>query len=210
MRTIGYYTLLSLFLLLAVSCSDPLAQISLSKYSIILAPGDAAEIYVSGEADFEVKSADDNIVTVSRDGRTVVLTAHQEGTTDVLFISQLHNLSCQVIVKDSLMHDLDAILTDTTPRILGSGVSLVYGTPGIMITSESSQIEYIDIDTNERVSLVFDNGALSYVMINGVRKEVADCVLYKETNSKIWYLVYLKNDIEGFWAVLDRSYLKIP
>ena len=197
---------LMLSVLMVSSCSnDPSIEFSLSRYKLDLLSGEVAEISVSGELEFAVKCSNENVVTARRDGRKAVLTAVGEGTAEVLFLSQFSDLVCNVTVKDSLMSNIEDKLADTTSRISGSGMSLVYGVPGIMITKNGEKVEFIDINSGESVALSWVDGNLAEVKVNGVKQQVADIALYKETADKLWYLVTLQGNIEGFWAVVDKN-----
>ena len=185
---------LMLSVLMVSSCSnDPSIEFSLSRYKLDLLSGEVAEISVSGELEFAVKSSNENVVTARRDGRKAVLTAVGEGTAEVLFLSQFSDLVCNVAVKDSLMSNIEDKLADT------------YGVPGIMITKNGEKVEFIDINSSESVALSWVDGNLAEVKVNGVKQQVADIALYKETADKLWYLVTLQGNIEGFWAVVDKN-----
>ena len=103
------------------------------------------------------------------------------------------------------MSNIEDKLADTTSRISGSGMLLVYGVPGIMITKNREKVEFIDINSSESVALSWVDGNLAEVKVNGVKQQVADIALYKETADKLWYLVTLQGNIEGFWAVVDKN-----
>lgn len=60
---------LMLSVLMVSSCSnDPSIEFSLSRYKLDLLSGEVAEISVSGELEFAVKSSNENVVTARRDG----------------------------------------------------------------------------------------------------------------------------------------------
>lgn len=189
------------------SCSKaPSIEFSLSQYSVGLLPGDEAEISVTGELDFALESSDESVVTARREGRKAILTAVGEGKAEVLFLTQFNDLVCTVTVKDSLMANIDDKLADATMRISGNGISLVYGEPGVMVTQNGGRIEFIDINTGKRVTMVWDGNSQVGVKINGVKQQVADAILYKETAATLWYLVTLQGETEGFWAVIDKEF----
>ena len=73
------------------------------------------------------------------------------------------------------------------------------------ITKNGEKVEFIDINSSESVALSWVDGNLAEVKVNGVKQQVADIALYKETADKLWYLVTLQGNIEGFWAVVDKN-----
>ncbi len=200
---------MSLFLgFMVLSCSkNPSIEFSLSQYSVKLLPGDETEVVVTGELDFAVRSSDESVVTARRNGRKAILTAKEEGVAEVMFLTQFSDLICTVTVKDSLMANIGEKLGDNTMRISGNGISLVYGEPGILVTQNNGRMEFVDISTGERVALSWKRGNMpSDVKINGIKQQVADVTLYKETAATAWYLVTLQGGTEGFWAVIDKEF----
>lgn len=198
--------LLSFCLLLMFGCSDPSTEFFLSRYNVNLVPGDTAVVFVGGELEFALESSDGNVVTAHREGRKAILTAKNEGKASVMFLSQFNDIVCNITVKDSLNANLDEKLADATPRISGSGVSLVYGVPGILITQSDKLMGFVNIDSGEEVVLTFASGGIDCVKINGIERKVSAVTLYKETSDRLWYLVLLDDkSFEGFWAVIEKS-----
>ena len=203
-----------LFCVLLCSCSrdvdnpTPVADFSLSRRHVDIQPGDTAEIFVSGDLEFAVKSMNEDIATVYRDGRKAIIDAVGEGETDVVFLSQFYDITCTVNVGYSLSADSGDRLADATSRVEGDGLFLAYGNPGIMIIERGNQVEFVDVATAERVVLTFDAEAgrgINHIVINGVEQQVSECRLCKESGTTRWYVVLTNGGEDGFWVVVDTA-----
>ena len=213
MRGLYYKILYMLAMILSMSaCSDKTwfsqdstIEFSLSNRLVEIEPGDTAIIYVSGELEFAVESQNENVAVANREGRKAVITAIAEGETDVIFLSQFNDIVCRVIVKEKLIDD-EQKLNDATVRVKGSGISLVYGEPGIMIIKGEGYIEFVDIDTAQSVNLFHTSDkTVSGVEVNGVEYDILSCRILKETDDRLWYKVLLDSEkLEGFWAVIEK------
>lgn len=213
MRGLYYKILYMLAMILSMSaCSDKTwfsqdstIEFSLSNRLVEIEPGDTAIIYVSGELEFAVESQNENVAVANREGRKAVITAIAEGETDVIFLSQFNDIACRVIVKEKLIDD-EQKLNDATVRVKGSGISLVYGEPGIMIIEGGGYIEFVDIDTAQSVNLFHTSDkTVSRVEVNGVEYDILSCRILKETDDRLWYKVLLDSEkLEGFWAVIEK------
>ena len=213
MRGLYYKILYMLAMILSMSaCSDKTwfsqdstIEFSLSNRLVEIEPGDTAIIYVSGELEFAVESQNENVAVANREGRKAVITAIAEGETDVIFLSQFNDIACRVIVKEKLIDD-EQKLNDATVRVKGSGISLVYGEPGIMIIKGEGYIEFVDIDTAQSVNLFHTSDkTVSGVEVNGVEYDILSCRILKETDDRLWYKVLLDSEkLEGFWAVIEK------
>lgn len=213
MRGLYYKILYMLAMILSMSaCSDKTwfsqdstIEFSLSNRLVEIEPGDTAIIYVSGELEFAVESQNENVAVANREGRKAVITAIAEGETDVIFLSQFNDIACRVIVKEKLIDD-EQKLNDATVRVKGSGISLVYGEPGIMVIKGEGYIEFVDIDTAQSVNLFHTSDkTVSGVEVNGVEYDILSCRILKETDDRLWYKVLLDSEkLEGFWAVIEK------
>lgn len=213
MRGLYYKILYMLAMILSMSaCSDKTwfsqdstIEFSLSNRLVEIEPGDTAIIYVSGELEFAVESQNENVAVANREGRKAVITAIAEGETDVIFLSQFNDIVCRVIVKEKLIDD-EQKLNDATVRVKGSGISLVYGEPGIMVIKGEGYIEFVDIDTAQSVNLFHTSDkTVSGVEVNGVEYDILSCRILKETDDRLWYKVLLDSEkLEGFWAVIEK------
>lgn len=213
MRGLYYKILYMLAMILSMSaCSDKTwfsqdstIEFSLSNRLVEIEPGDTAIIYVSGELEFAVESKNENVAVANREGRKAVITAIAEGETDVIFLSQFNDIVCRVIVKEKLIDD-EQKLNDATVRVKGSGISLVYGEPGIMIIKGGGYIEFVDIDTAQSVNLFHTSDkTVSRVEVNGVEYDILSCRILKETDDRLWYKVLLDSEkLEGFWVVIEK------
>ena len=181
-----------------LSCTDdkhhseePTTIFSLSRYYVDLAPGDTAEVYVSGELEFSLECSDENIVTARREGRKAIITAMARGDAEVLFLTLFDDVACKVHVDETLLDRIDEELADATPRVSGIGYSLRYGVPGIMMIEGAGTLSQY-------------GAGIERIKVNGVAQDILSCTLYKETGNKYWYLVLVNGSLDGFWVVIER------
>ena len=207
------YVILLCSIAMLLSCTDdkhhsegPTTIFSLSRYYVDLAPGDTAEVYVSGELEFSLECSDENIVTARREGRKAIITAMARGDAEVLFLTLFDDVACKVHVDETLLDRIDGELADATPRVSGIGCSLRYGVPGIMMIEGAGKLEFINIATAERVELTLAQygAGIERIKVNGVAQDILSCTLYKETGNKYWYLVLVDGSLDGFWVVIER------